>query len=163
MSSHDCRLSVSLNLKDGVTEVAVRDALAPFLDAHELDFDEACESDGDAEAGIELDLENGTLDVSLNVFGYGGFLNEECDALAVSLAAVSDGPDVFFFEDFDTGDSEAANLPYFIGATPLEQAKSRLLYGIQEMETWLSPVVDPTVLESIKQQLLVAPLIAEAK
>lgn len=162
MSSHDCRLSVSLNLKEGITEDDVRDALAPFLDEHGLDFDAECQSDGDT-AGITLDLESGSLEVSLDVSGYGGYVNDDCDALVVSLAALIDGPDFFLFEDFDTGDSEAACIPYFIGATPLEQAKSRLSYGIQELETWLSPVVHPTVLESIKQQLLDAPLLAQAK
>lgn len=153
MSSHDCRINATLSLRDDVTEDQVRAALAGFLEANDLDFDDEVKSDA-----ITFDESEGSLLLSIDFSGYGGYQNEGCDALALGLAEIVGEPSYFEMLDEDTGDSDAACVPYFIGRDSVQKARSRVVYGLEQMEQWLSPVLDAEALAAAMNAVRSAPL-----
>ena len=64
MGSHDCRVSASINLKPEVTEDDVKRVMKDYLKAQSFTYDRLHE-DG------SIELEAGSLRLSIDVFGYG--------------------------------------------------------------------------------------------
>lgn len=147
MGSHDCRLSVQLNLKAAVTEADVRNALAAFLETHEIDYDEPGEDD-------MLEFSNGQLSLELNVYGWGGANDDAVKQVAEMLGQLVDGYDHILWYDFDTGDTEEACVPYFVGPDQAAKDQAAVAYGFAQLEAYATGRVDTALLKSVKQQLL---------
>lgn len=149
--SHDCRVTGTLSIKHGVTENQIKNALKNFLREHSLDFDEE-----QAEGNIEI--EGRALFLSLDIQGDGGYRNESLDALSDSLDEIVDIYGYLEFLDFDTGSSDAACTPYFIGADEAARTSARVMYGISQMEPWILPVIGVDAFETITKEILSQPL-----
>src|ERR1035437_3118574 len=96
MSSHDCRITGVLPLKEGVTDRQIKAVLKGFLAEHGLSYAH------EASAG-NIEIDNRSLSLSLDIYGHGGYANESVDALAESLERIVDESGHFEFLDFDTG------------------------------------------------------------
>jgi hypothetical protein len=147
-------VTATISLKDGVTDDEVRKALEPFLDEHNLDFDEqVCVGN--------IEITDGKLCLHLDVFGDGGYADNNLDELAERLAAVVDGWGWFEFVDDDlSGDSDAARTPYFIGLDENAQETARLEYGIERMAEWVRPIIGDDAFEVVATQIVALPRVA---
>ena len=146
MGSHDCRVSGAIKVKPEVTETELRKALRGFLKAHRLDFDE--------QVGFgNIELHEGCLNLSIDVRGFGGYQNDDLDALVETLCTMVDGRDYIEFLDFDTGDQDAQCPPYFLGATEADRTLARVDFGILLMEPYVSPVVGKDAFQSVIDRL----------
>lgn len=149
MSSHDCRISAVISLNDGVSETDVRAALAQFLDANQMDFD------AEVREGT-IEIEDGKLSLELDFHGEGGYQNDDVDQLVEALSTICDGPDWLEMLDFDTGDRDAACCPEFIG-TAENRLLARVMYGIEKMSDWVSPVIGKDVFKEVEAHILAIP------
>ena len=146
MGSHDCRVSGLINVKPAVTEADVRKAMHGFLKAHGLKYDELI-----GEGSIEL--HDGQLNLSLEIHGFGGYQDDDLDALVAELCTIVEGRDYIEFLDFDTGDQDAQCTPYFIGATEADRTLAQVDYGILLMEPYVAPVVGKDAFLSVSVRL----------
>lgn len=134
MSSHDCRISGVLSLKDGVGEKEVRAALSKLLAYFGTTFEDEVGEDGIA-------LEENCLTLEIDFQGIGnGYRNDALEDGIDALSAVVKGGDWVDLHDFDTGDSDMAVVSRFMG-TPEEQQLGRLRYGIDLAEEWIKPLI----------------------
>jgi len=154
MSSHDCRVSGSIKIRHGVTDEAIKSTLETFLAEHNLDYDELVAD------GIEFD--GAVLHLGINILGYGGYQNDSLDALTESLASITDECGFIELLDFDTGNSDVACTPYFIGADAASKQKAQLLYGIDQAEPWLRPVIGNEAFDALTRQVLNPPSASRA-
>lgn len=152
MSSHDCRVEGVVSLKEGVDEAAVRVALSSLLEFAGVEYDALVES-GD------IRLEEGTLYLSVEFSGQGGYLDDDLNGGIQSLSEIAESGEWVDVMDFDTGDSDAANVPHFLGS-PDEKRLGRLKYGLGEMERWIQPLIGTDsfqeVVDSIKSRFAAA-------
>lgn len=151
MGTHDCRVSTGIiKLKQGTTEDQVRQALGAFMSVHHLDYL------AEAEKG-NIEITETSLHFDLDILGYGGSSNESVKAFTESLAPITDDCGYIELRDFDTGDSEEACTPYFIGADAAGKQKARILYGIGELEPWVAGIIGDSALNDLKQHILALP------
>lgn len=134
MSSHDCQLVGTLPLKAGTSEADLRAALHDFLNDHQLDF---------AQQVVEgnLAFDEGSITLGLKFFGYGGYQNDTVNALVAALSPLVDGHGHFEMFDYDTGNPDAACVPYFVAASDFEEKLAKLEYGIAQMKDYVQPLV----------------------
>lgn len=149
MGSHDCRVSASINLKPEVTEDDVKRVLKDYLKAQSFTYDRLHE-DG------SIEFEAGSLHLSIDVFGYGGYQDDALDGLVEGLCTIVEGRDYIEFLDFDTGDSEAQCTPHFIGATAEDRELAKVDYGLMLMEPFVASVVGKEAFQSITDNVLSA-------
>lgn len=143
MSSHDCRVTGSITLKNGVTMDQVADAFAPLCTRFERAFAEQ-----------EIELEGRTLHFSVDIWGQGGYTFPEVDDLATRLGPLVDGGGWFRLLDFDTSDTDAADTPRFVGVEPGELEATRMRYGIEQMQPWVAPVIGQKQFEGLAATIL---------
>ena len=149
MSSHDCRVTGTLPLKEGVTDRQIKAVLKTFLAEHELS-----QSHEAAEGNIVIDSHSLSLSLSLDIYGRGGYDDESVDALADRLGSIVDDGGHFEFLDFDTGSTDEACTPYFVGTNEAAKQRAQLNYGIEQMEQWVRPIVGSGAFDAIKQFVL---------
>ena len=149
MGSHDCRVSASINLKPEVTEDDVKRVLKDYLKAQSFTYDRLHE-DG------SIEFEAGSLHLSIDVFGYGGYQDDALDGLVEGLCTIVEGRDYIEFLDFDTGDSEAQCTPHFIGASAEDRELAKVDYGLMLMEPFVASVVGKEAFQSITDNVLSA-------
>ena len=147
MSSHDCRVTGTLPLKEGVTDRQIKAVLKNFLAEHGLS-----QSHEAAEGNIEIS--SLSLSLSLDIYGCGGYDNDSVDALADRLGNIVDDGGYFEFLDFDTGSTDEACTPYFVGTNEAAKHRAQLNYGIEQMEQWVRPIVGDDAFDVIKQLVL---------
>jgi len=147
MSSHDCRVTGFLPLKEGVTDCQIKAVLKEFLSEHGLSYAH------EASAG-NIEIDNRSLSLSLDIYGHGGYENESVDALADRLGRIVDEGGHFEFLDFDTGSTDEACTPYFVGTNEAAKQRAQLSYGIEQMEQWVRPIVGDDAFEVIKQLMI---------
>lgn len=141
MSSHDCRIQGTIQLKNGVTRDQVKAALSEFLE-------EKCQADFEELVAGEEEItyyDGNILHLNIRFHGYGGFQSDAVDALAKNLAELSEDGEFFELIDDDTADEEAQCMPYFLAAPE----KGQLEYGIMAMSDWIRPLVGDERFESI--------------
>lgn len=143
MSSHDCRVTGSITLKNGVTMAQVAEAFAPL-----------CAHFGREFAEQEIELEGRTLHFSIDIWGNGGYTFPEMDELSERLGPLVDGNGWFRLLDFDTGDTDAGETPYFVGIDAGAVEAARLRYGIEQMQPWVAPVIGQKQFEGLAATIL---------
>ncbi len=149
MGLHSCRVIGGLSLKSNVTEADIRKALAGFLEFSDTNFE--------TEVGDNIEFDEEMLHLSIDFWGYGG-ASDEVEALGDSLSAVVTGGQWLTVYDFDTGDSDEAKVPRFIG-TDEEKYQGRLQYGISMMEWWVAPLIGEQAFKSVAAYIKAQPVI----
>lgn len=168
MSSHDCRLSGTLTIADGVTRERLFAAVAPYLDSHSLSRlshnlvdPHAMPGAEDGDLAVCFDEELRELRFYANVRGYGGYVDEDREALIEALSPLVDGPQVLEFEDFDSGSLEDAMCPSFFGPTPKDGIRARLRYAADQFDSWANHSGLSGILRSIIEGFPVGGLLGQ--
>ncbi|WP_432263493.1 hypothetical protein [Cupriavidus sp. TMH.W2] len=89
----------------------------------------------------------------------GGYHQDGLDELAVALGKLCEGEDWIEQHDIETGDSEAALIPYFIGATPELRLVACRKYGLVQAQTWLEPILGKEAFASVRSFVGSLPLL----
>ncbi|QMI49909.1 DUF6806 family protein [Burkholderia sp. MBR-1] len=135
MSSHDCTLFGTLQLKANVTRPEVEEALKPFLDWIGTTFELEMADDGIILDGAELFLH-------VDFAGPGGeYTLEELNAAIVRLGEIVSEPGFVEVRDYDTGSADGALVPHFVGETAADREHATVEYGIDAALTWIEPVL----------------------
>ena len=132
MSSHDCRLSGVLSLAPGATKQQIKKAVQGFLDHYNVGWRVVRASDAASVGfeGVEFDPAAHQVSFDANIHAYGGYDNDEIDEMCEQLASQLDGPNQLVLHDYDTGDSDEAVTPYFLGPTPQDRARAQVEYAL---------------------------------
>lgn len=149
MSSHQCCLRGSIQIKSGLTDDAIAAALAPLLDANGLSFDQQLTSG----AIEQQDRDEQTLNLSIDFWGRGGYSNNEIDDTCKLLDHLVDGHGCLEMVDYDTGDMDSMITPLFIGETLRERNRARIDYAIDRATQWLEPAIDAASLHRIREYI----------
>jgi hypothetical protein len=131
MSSHDCTLSGTLLLKDGVDNTSVERALKPFFDWAKKAFEDEVEN-----GNISIDS-GGSLYLRVDYHSIGGdFRIDELEQSIEALGQIVSEPGVLEVRDFDSGNVDAMLVPHFVGATARARGHAQIEYGISACATW---------------------------
>jgi hypothetical protein len=145
MSSHQCCLRGSLNLKANVTDNALAGALAPFLEAHGIHFDK--EFMGGA---IDILDDRHRLSLSLEFEGRGGgYINTEIEETMKRLNHLVEGHGYVEMVDYDAGSTDDTITPFFVGTEQRERNRARIRYAIDQATPWLESALDAAVVRRI--------------
>lgn len=147
MSSHDCLVTGTFNLQHGNNLPTVASALSAFLTEARLSFDEQV-------AAGNIQLDENTLSLHLAFHGFGGSDNAEVQELATSLSAICLDPGWIELMDFDTGDTDIACVPYFIGTDERDRTIASVLYGVEQMREWVEPVLGKAGVSLVDDMIL---------
>lgn len=143
MSSHDCRVTGSITLKNGATMQRVAEAFAPL-----------CARFGKQFEAEEIEMEGRTLHFSVDIWGNGGYEFPEMDELAHALSGLADVCGYFRLLDFDTGDMDAAETPYFVGADEVAIQEARMRFGIELAQPWIEPIIGHKQFQGLAASIL---------
>ncbi|WP_233874933.1 hypothetical protein [Paraburkholderia adhaesiva] len=147
MSSHQCCLRGSLNIKADATDSALANALAPFLEAWGLDFDKELIS-----GAIEILDDRHQLNLSLEFEGRGGgYVNIEIEETVGRLGHLVEGHGYVEMIDYDTAATENMITPFFVGAELRERNRARIQYAIDQATPWLESALDATAVHQIRE------------
>ncbi len=141
MSSHCCNLVGAIKLKKGVTQKQLNKALKALLKEQAID---------------ELPtIAPGTqvVEVDLEYWGEGGYGDSFAEGVAEALSSFVDVGQWLVLIDTDSGDSSQVRVPYFLGDSVQQQA-AQVLYGLECMEEWVTPVLGKKAIEHVKDFLL---------
>lgn len=141
MSSHSCNLVGAIKLKEGVTQKQLNKALKTLLKEHHIDELPTIAPDTQI---IEVDFE---------YWGEGGSGDSFAEDVAAILTTFVDVGQRLILIDTDNSDSSEVRVPYFIGDADQRQ-RAQVLYGIECMEEWVSPILGEEAIEYVKSVLL---------
>ncbi len=153
MSSHDCSLEGSLVLKEGVTLEEVRVALEPFLDVDgpgRSTFEELL-------AEHDLSLDGQDLTLSVDFWGYGGYQNDDVDALRDRLAQLVAKPGALELLDHDEPDADCACVPVLVSPDDAGAQEARLEYGISLAADQLTAVLGQAEFDKLAAHIRALP------
>ena len=163
MSSHDCRLSGALSVAPGVTEQQIGEAVQGFLDRHRVGWRIVDVSAAPTEGfeGVEFDRTARQVNVDANIHAYGGYGNEAIDEMCRQLSSLLDGPNLLVLHDYDTGSSDEAVTPYFLGPTPLDRARAQVGYALDAFEEFAMGLLGKDAVEYLRNLVEKLPLKTE--
>jgi len=145
MSSHDCGLrAFDLAIRPDVSEAQVMDALKDFG-----------EETGGKLNWEDVTFKDGTLEFSIDFYGYGGGEGDDnVRALVQTLEEMICDRGALILRDYDTGDYEASRTILGIGRSARERRLGQLDFQLEELQSSLSDLLSPTTFEATFAQPL---------
>ncbi|PEH40461.1 hypothetical protein CRM94_17255 [Burkholderia gladioli] len=152
MSHHDGQLRARLILKATVTDFEIEAAFQSLLDWLGRPYSHYV-------ADNSISLANHMLEILLDVrLSYS--TDDVIRDLIANLHPLVDAPGCLEVYDFDTGDTESAVMPHFIGATPEDRAHAQVEYGILQAAEWLAPVLGNDAMQQLEHTIRNLPVIS---
>lgn len=149
MSSHDCMIIGTFELRDGVTEADLIKAFEPIKDRLGFGLDEEIEGDDAAIEGTSF-----WFNIGFSHPDGCGFHKPEIDAFAKNLGLLVKGRGFFEFHDDDSGDTDAKREVYFVGADEKQARLAQVEYGLAQAQDWIAPVVGKEAMDVFRQQIM---------
>ena len=141
MSSHSCNLVGAIKLKADVTQKQLNKALKALLKEQEID------------ELPTIDPDTQTIEVDFEYWGEGGSGDSFAEDVAAILTTFVDVGQRLILIDTDNCDSSEVRVPYFIGDADQRQ-RAQVLYGIECMEEWVSPILGEEAIEYVRSIVL---------
>lgn len=158
MSSHQCCLRGTLELRPNVDDQAVAHALGPLLDCRGKTYEKEV-----LEGAIDR-TDAQTLHLSIDFWCTGGgYRIDEIDAAVESLGALVADGGYLELVDYDTGDTDAAITPYFVGETLRDRNLACVQYGLLQAEQWLKSALGADAMKRIESFVAAFPLLETAQ
>lgn len=158
MSSHQCCLRGTLELRTGVDDQAIARALGPLLDCSSKTYEK------EVQKGAIDRVDAQTLHLSIDLWCAGGeYRIDEIDAAVESLGALVADAGYLELVDYDTGDTDAAITPHFIGETLRDRNLACVQYGLMQAEQWLKSALGAGAMKRIETFVTALPVLETAQ
>jgi len=149
MSSHDCLIVGTFELRDGVTEADIINAFEPIKDRLDFGLDKEIDAGDAAIEGTSF-----WMNIGFNHPDGGGYHKPEIKEFAKNLGSLVKDRGFFEFHDYDTGDPDAMHEVYFVGADEKQAKLAQVEYGLAKAQEWIAPVVGEAAMDVLRKQIM---------